>query len=167
MIKHLRMWALTAGVLAGLCGVLALGGCATGKVQGRVVEGPYPAVMIVDRDDARLQGDATRGEAGVSRAAIEFVLDPGTLRARRVGYDQSNRDGWFTIDVDAFGAGFLEYDVQVYARHAGYAPTIERVRVPSSRKRLLVVMTPGAGGEESSDEHFLDETLRLGEPYMD
>ena len=163
MIKHLRM----LGVVAGLGGLLMLGGCTAGQVQGRVVEGPYPAVLIVDRNDARLNADAPRGEASVSRAAVEFTLDPGTLRARRVGYDQSNADGWFSIDVDAFGAGLLEYDVQVLAQRAGYGPTLQRVRIPSSRKRMLIVMSPGSELDTPRREHFLEETMRMGEPYMD
>ncbi len=162
MIKHLRMVAPLAGAL----GLLLLGGC-VGKVQGRVVEGPYPAVLIVDRDDARLAGEAAaRGELGISAARIELVLDAGTLRARQIGLGQADADGRFSIDVDAFGAGFLEDDVQVLARRPGYGPTLETIRIPSSRKRLLIVMTPGSGGDRRS-EHFLDETLRMGQPYMD
>ncbi|MEX0886394.1 MAG: hypothetical protein WD009_08145 [Phycisphaeraceae bacterium] len=157
MVKHLRLMLLVAAATA----AAALGGCSTGQIQGRVVEGDRPAVLVVDRDDARL------GQAGVPGTLIHLTLDPGTMRAKPVGSDRSGVDGRFVIDVNTPGAGFLHTDVEVAARREGYRPSVDQLRVPSSRKRVLIVLTPGQGSEHTQEEHILEQTLRLGQPYMD
>lgn len=144
--------------IALLVASLALVGCNRYQVRGKAIEGPMPAVVVVSKNDPRLD------RPGVAGAVIQLTLDPQQLNARRVGADVTDMDGSFAIDVEDFGAGLLEYDAGVAARLTGYQPSIDNLRLPQIGQRLLVIMAPGEEGAAPPQESVLEETMRITEP---
>ena len=122
-------------------------GCGEGvgyQLRGRVVPGPTPAVVVVDADDPRLGGPD-----GLSGAVLTVTLDPRSLGRKQIGTGVTKPDGTFEIPIEEFGAGFLEHEIAVLARAAGYVSAENAVELPSSRKRVLVILTPGRDRHKS------------------
>ncbi|MCA9294123.1 MAG: hypothetical protein KDA20_09945 [Phycisphaerales bacterium] len=138
---------LAVGAVLGA--VLAMGGCSGYHLQGRVVSGDVSYIAVVDPDDPRLQDGA--GLPGVS---LHLQSDPGRLNRKTAGRAVSGAAGEVNVPVDLTGAGLLEYDVGLFARRSGYDPATGFFSLPSSRKRVLIVMAKGKDydlGEERED----------------
>ncbi len=116
---------------------MSLAGCGTYQLRGKVVEGPNSMVVIVDEDDDRLNGKPVGG------ATIELMMDPRTLGRKALQPDNSRADGTFAITIDELGAGFLEYEFSVLARHRGNDPAYHTFMLPGRSKRLLIVLARG------------------------
>ena len=140
--------------LLGLAGVFVvsalIGGCSTYRLEGVVVEGRAPAVMVVDADDDRLK------QPGIDGVRVEAVLDPSSLRPRLLTRQTTGLSGRFTIQVDETGAGMLEYGLYVLARGEGFRHTEHTLSLPRTNKRLLIVMMPGRDTYKPK-ENLLDE----------
>lgn len=150
-----------AGVL--LAGVLMLTGCAGYAIQGRVVRGPVAAVQIVDEGDPRLNEPNPTGGGAV----IEALLEPDTPTERKsLGRHVTNGQGWFSIPVDAFGSGFLEYEAMIVARREGNQGAMGTFELPRRGERVLVTLPLGADTLRIP-EGFLDQTLREAKPYLE
>jgi hypothetical protein len=134
----------------------ALSGCATYELQGVVVEGATPGVFVVSSDDAKLK------EMGLVNAAVDVTLDPLSLGGRRLGVVHTDERGRFSVPIGDVGAGWMEYDVAVFSRMAGFAPTYDTLRLPSFGRRLVVVMAPGAD-RDPRPEDIRDEARRAEE----
>ncbi|TVQ31238.1 MAG: hypothetical protein EA376_10225 [Phycisphaeraceae bacterium] len=122
------------------CALLYLTGCGY-TMRGKVVEGDVTYVAIVDTDDPRLEG---RGVGGVN---IMLETDPDRINREQVGRTVSQQDGSFSMDIDAFGAGLLQYDVGITAHRRGFETAQNIFRLPSSGRRILIMISPGAGDE--------------------
>lgn len=144
--------------------LLLLPACAsTYELRGRVIEGSVSTVVVVNQNDPRL----TDGQSfGLTGAAIDATLDPQNLNRKHLPQTVSMGNGEFSMPVDATGAGFLEYDVEVLVQLPGHAPAINTFRLPGRSKRLLVILAPGDGAARRSGDRFLDETLKMGEQYL-
>lgn len=147
----------TLGAMVFVLTVAALGGCSPYALKGRVVTGDFSYIAVVDANDPRLDG------TGIPSAHVELWTDPEHIRRKRVGSTVSDGDGWFSIKVDEFGAGVLEYDVGLFAQREGFARAQQAFRLPSQRQRILVVLrrgadTPGTGFER---EDLMDEYRRF------
>ncbi|MEX0654215.1 MAG: hypothetical protein WD534_18405 [Phycisphaeraceae bacterium] len=152
-----RTW---MGGLLVVVSAMGLAGCSGYQLQGKVIEGPESGVFIVSEDDPRLD------EPGLRGARVALTLDADRLSAKHVGDGESDLDGAFTVSVDEFGAGFLEHDVEVLVRLAGYAPAVRTIRLPGSSRRVLVTLAEGEDELSPRPGDLLDETMRMGEPYM-
>lgn len=146
-------------VLAVLVGAMV--GCSTYELRGKAVEGGTSGVFVVDADDPRFE------RAGLPGASLRLTLDPQRLSAKRVGGDVTDLDGRFAIRVEEFGAGVLEYDAQLEVHASGFRRVVEQFGLPGRGKRVLVVLEAGESSEPPHGEGFLEETLRMGEPYME
>ncbi|MCC6679549.1 MAG: hypothetical protein IT445_01480 [Phycisphaeraceae bacterium] len=141
--------------------LLLLSGCSQYQLSGKVIEGPISTVMVVDKDDPRLH-DPNNGLGGV---ALQTTLDPQNLNRIELPDALSQWSGEFAISVEAAGAGFLEYDAELMAQLAGYSVAVGEFRLPGRSKRVLVVLAPGRDGPRKK-QNVLDETMKLGEPYL-
>lgn len=150
-------------LLSSLFALLAAGlvGCGGYHLTGKVIEGPVPSVSVVDRHDPRLE------QPGLAGASIQAVIDPNDIGRKRLDPQSSGGDGAFAIPVGKLGAGFLEYEVQVVGRGAGYQSAVNTFPLPGGDKRVLITLTPGRDTyRPTGSDQFLDETLRMSEPYL-
>ena len=146
-----------------LLGLLMLAGCSGYAIEGRVVRGPSPSVMVVDSDDPRLTELNTTG----SGAAIEGVLEPNTPTERQtLGRFVADEQGWFAIPVDAIGSGLLEYEALLIARRDGNQGAMGTIELPRRGQRVLITLPLGAD-TLIVPESFRDQALRDARPYLD
>ena len=156
------MPARRAVMLIAMVGAVLLGaGCASYKLRGKAIEGTTPGVFVVEKSDERLQ------QGGVPGAVVSLTVDPGRLNAEHAGSDISDIEGDFAVPVDQFGAGVLEYQVRLDARLEDHRSVNKQMKLPGSDKRVLIVLAPGNDSTRPKPEGFLEETMRMGEPYMD
>lgn len=139
--------------------VALLSGCESYRLRGAVVEGTIPGVWVVSQDDPRLAQTAAGG--GIPGATLEFTIDPASIRPRKLPATVSDDAGRFELPVDQGGAGFLEYELGVLCRGTGYRAVWQLIDMPASRKRLLIVMTPGRDTYQSPTD-LTQETLEMG-----
>ncbi|MGP1309074.1 MAG: hypothetical protein ACTS27_02620 [Phycisphaerales bacterium] len=133
-----------------LCAFVAAG-CSSYTFVGRVIEGDVSYATIVADDDPQLsQG---RGIGGVR---VRVLTDPDRLNRKEVGNGVTSPDGAFSFGLDAFGAGFLEYDIGVDATRPGYAGIEEYFRMPKRGEAVLIVLAPGRDTRQPR-ENLTDE----------
>ena len=145
------------GLAAAACVATAAGlcGCSPYIVQGKVIEGDVSYIAVVDASDARLQG------RGLSGASVEIWTDPEKLNRRRVATNVSDSDGSFSLPFGETGAGVLDYEVSVLARREGYSGAEIITPLPSSSKRLLIMMKPGASRLPKETETLMEQYRRF------
>lgn len=138
-----------------LAAMSALAGCGSYKLQGRVLRGDVSYATIVSADDPQL-----RAPNGLEGVRLRVLTDPDRLNREQVGAGVSGPDGSFSLDIDAFGAGFLEYDIGVEAVRPGYVGVDERFRMPSKGERVLIILAPGRD-TRAPRQNLLDEYERF------
>lgn len=122
--------------------------CGPHTIHGRVVQGDTSYVMVVDKDDYRLD-EADTGVAGV---LLRLQLEPGRINRRTVAEQSSGSDGWFELPVDEFGAGLMELEGGLLARRKGFKSAEGAFMLPGGSKRVLVVLEPGRDAPGAFDE---------------
>lgn len=151
------MWTAAAAI-----GVLtSLAGCGAYQMRGVVIEGATSAIQIVDEDDPRLHSGY-----GLPMATIDVTLDPDRLSRKHLPRGISQVDGSFAIPIDEHGAGYLDYQVRVVVRRAGHDTALRDLRVPGPHRWLLVTLVNGEDQYKPDPPDVMDETLKMGEPYL-
>ncbi len=117
----------------------ALTGCSSYQFAGRVIQGDVSYATIVSADDPQLSA-----AGGVGGVRVRVVTDPDKLNRQEVGSGVSSPDGSFSFDLDAFGAGVLQYDIAVDAAKSGFSGVEEAFRMPKKGERVLIVLAPGS-----------------------
>jgi len=149
------------GLAVAVCLSLAMAGCGGYQMRGVVIQGAASKVLIVDEDDPRL----TQGY-GVPMATIDVVLDPDRLSRKPMPREVSDVDGRFAVTVDEPGAGYLEYDARIVVRRSGHDTAVKDLRIPGPHQRLLVTLVNGEDHFQPDPPDVMEETLKMGEPYM-
>ena len=124
------------GILAVLL-ALSAAGCAY-RIEGRVVEG-FGSVSVGRAADP----DAVR--PGVPGATVELVRDAGTARRAVAARASSGTDGRFTLEVEGFGAGWMEERWQLRARRTGFENVEAEVTLPGSPSGRVVFVSMHRG----------------------
>lgn len=150
---HARRFPLRACLL--LMVALLLPACSGYRLEGTVVQGPQPAVLVVNKNDPRLN------MPGVSGAAVSVTIDPRSLSAEMLATEIADYNGRFSVDVPHMGAGVLEYEVEILCRAGGFLPSARSMKLPGSGKRLLIVMSPGTDTYKPQHD-ILGETIEMG-----
>jgi hypothetical protein len=145
--------------LAAVLIAAALLGCQSHQLEGVVVEGDHPRVELVNPGDARLNGPV------VSEARISLTLDPSSLNPKSLAELVSDPNGTFKVDVDALGAGILQYDLGILCQADGFKTLYQTMAMPKRDRVLLVVLTPGHDRHRPPGD-FLRETERMGEDLL-
>jgi hypothetical protein len=148
-------------VTAAIVASATLTGCDTYQMRGVVIEGAVSAIQIVDEDDPRLSNGN-----GLPMATIDVTLDPDRLSRKHMPRGISEVDGTFAVPIDEQGAGYLDYQVRVVVRRAGHDSALSDLRVPGPHSRLLVTLVNGEDKYQPEPPDLMDETLKMGEPYM-
>ncbi|MEX2673507.1 MAG: hypothetical protein WD294_15515 [Phycisphaeraceae bacterium] len=131
-----------------------LTGCGSYAFQGRVIHGSNPEIVVVDRDDARLEG------SGVPGASVRLTLDPESLGRKILPGQTTRPDGTFSIPVDEFGAGTLEYNAGLLVRKDGHEAAHSNFPLPRSNERVLIVL-PRGNDTYSEPDNPLDDLDRF------
>ncbi|MDH3583497.1 MAG: hypothetical protein OER86_04710 [Phycisphaerae bacterium] len=121
--------ALTALALLPACGAYEL--------SGKVIEGAASSVQVVAPDDRRLTAP------GLGGILVQATIDPQSLGRKSLAPAVSSADGSFNIGVEEFGAGTLEYEISVVARHERFQPSFQILPLPGRGRVLLITMTRG------------------------
>lgn len=138
----------------------AMSGCAGYTLDGKVVAGPVSSISVVDADDPRF------AEPGLGGVTIEAMIDPDRLSREHGGTAYSDGGGGFSLPIDQFGAGVLEYDVRLVAQANGFKPAVKTFRLPGDSRRLLITLQPGEGRYVPPKSDILRDTMEKGKPYL-
>lgn len=133
---------------------LLLGACSPYTVRGKVIEGDTSYVAIVDESDPRL------ARRGVSGASVEIWSDPEKLNRKRVASQFSDAEGGFALPFDETGAGVLQYDVRITAEREGYTGAEQSMTLPSSSRRVLIMLKQGQSRTPRENESLLEQYRR-------
>jgi hypothetical protein len=145
----------TTWLMVGMIPLALLAACGPYKMHGRVVEGDVSYIAVVDKEDPRLKG------VGLEGVLLRAQIQPGTLGAKTVSQETSDMAGNFSLPVDEWGAGLIDMESGVLARRRGFKSAEGTFRLPSSGRRVLIVLAPGQDPPGWMDEReSVDETLR-------
>jgi hypothetical protein len=153
-------WRGTARIIC-IAFLSALTGCSQYQMQGIVLEGAVSTIRIVDKDDPRLAEGF-----GIPTASIAVTLDPDRLSRKALQSTLSDVDGTFAVSVDEPGAGYLEYPARIVVQRAGYNTATLDLLIPGPDQRLLVTLVSGEDKYKPQPPDLMEETLKMGEPYM-
>ena len=122
-----------------LAGPAGLAGCQSYVLKGKVTRGSLSTMSLVEPDDPRL------AEPGVQNVQIAVHRDPGRLAIRLAGRSLSNARGAFAVELDEFGAGWMDEEWLVIATRRGFETAQLQLRIPSRKdpRRLLIILAPG------------------------
>lgn len=126
-------------VVLGVVAVLAmgLGGCRKGLiVEGKVLVGEVPFVLVVDRTDPRYTG---QGEPGVT---VTGRVNPSAASGESLGEVVSDRKGafWFRVREQTAVARPIEFR----ATGDGFMPTVGEIPSPPSGNRAVLILVKRA-----------------------
>jgi hypothetical protein len=127
---------LTVGLI-GLVVTICMTGCGGYVLYGKVIEGDYNALEIVDVDDMRLD------QPGVPGASVRIINDPQSLGREELGVVMSNSEGVFRKTIDLPLAGVAIYDLGFVVRAPGYAQTMAEHQLPPKDKWVLIIIKRG------------------------
>jgi hypothetical protein len=149
------MWAAVGVVAVGLLASLA--GCAY-RLEGKVVDG-YGACRVAK------SGDPDESKAGIPGASVELVRDPRTMRRETCGRATTGPDGRFELEVNGFGAGWMEETWLLRVRRAGYQNVEAQLDLPVSPSGRVVIVEIQRGRSEPFREpegagSLMDEARR-------
>lgn len=152
----MRMWprCMRLAVLAVAWAMLS--GCSGYRLQGLVVEGREPGLVLYDQKDPRLE---EIGRFGLEQATVEVVLDPNTGKRERLDLVRTDASGRFTVPIEAFGLGTLEYDIGLLIHRPGFQPQWRVIRAPAEKQVVVVTLEPG-GGSGRLEVDLLRDTMR-------
>jgi hypothetical protein len=114
-----------------------LAGCAY-RLDGKVVDG-FGGATVGRSDDA----DARKG--GIGGASIELIRDSGTMNRTVAARAMSGSDGRFTLDVQGFGAGWMEERWLLRVRRNGCENVESELSLPGSTSGRLLIVTMARG----------------------
>ena len=140
-----------------LAAVSSLAGCSY-RLEGKVVDG-FSGARI-----ARA-GDPDERKGGIPGATVELVRDANTMNRSVAARATSSPDGWFELEVDGFGAGWMEEEWQVRVRRSGYENVETGIDLPSSTKDRLMIVTMNRGKsrpfrEPEGTQSIIDQAKR-------
>jgi hypothetical protein len=116
------------------------------QLQGRVVQGGFGTISLVEPTDQRLQVQ------GVPGVRVQLVRDPNRMRREVIAEASTDADGVFTLETRSFGAGFLDERFEMVATRPGFGVAQSTMELPMdpSARRVLVEIQRGGSGPNSS-----------------
>lgn len=140
--------ALLAGALA------CASGCAY-RLEGRVVDGFGGASVV-------REGDDEARKSGIPGVTIELVRDAETMKRAVAARATSDSSGRFELEIDGFGAGWMQEEWLLRARRNGFETVEQQVDLPGDPKGRVMVLGMARGKsrpfrEPESSRRILDE----------
>lgn len=138
-----------------LAGALALAAGCSYRLEGRAIEGFASAAVVREGDE----GTRASGLPGVT---VELVRDAGSMNRAVAARATSDSSGRFELEVDGFGAGWMEETWLLRARRNGFETVEQEVDLPSDPKgRVMLLRLPRGRSrpfsEPESSRRILDE----------
>lgn len=113
--------------------VTLLGGCRRGSlVDGKVIAGDVPFVMVVDRSDPRLSSE------GVAGAVVTGRVDPGSPSSVSLGDATADKKGGFSFRVREQTA--LSKPIEFRASAEGFMQTLGKISSPPPQNRAVLII---------------------------
>lgn len=154
-----------ASLAATILAVLVLGGCSGYRLAGTVTSGGASDLLV----GAAGAADADSSASALAGATIRVFRDPDRPSRALVATARSGDDGRFTLELDAFGAGWMDETWSVEAVAPGHVPVSRTLRLPRDPKgrRLVVVLAPGRGDDvrDPQDLRDLEDPWKTIERY--
>ena len=137
---------------------MTMSGCSSSsQLKGRVIDAGFPGARFVQQSDYEMN---TLPGNGISGARIELVRDPRSLGRQVVARATSDYEGNFSMDIDAFGAGWMKEEWLFRCTHPSF-PMVELFdSLPSLNKPVLLLIDMGVGGGSQQYE-VIDEQERI------
>jgi hypothetical protein len=137
-----------------LMGALVLAGCGY-RLDGKVVDG-FGGVSIGRADDAEAR------KSGIGGATVELVREPDTMNRTVAARATSDSSGRFTLEVNGFGAGWMEEQWLIRVRRSGFETIETDVQLPREPKDRLAIVTMARGKsrpfrEPENSRRLIDE----------
>ncbi|MCK4872951.1 MAG: hypothetical protein KAS72_09520 [Phycisphaerales bacterium] len=136
------------GAVLLLLGALALPGCAGPVLRAKVIEADVSFVLIVPRDDPRLE------DPGIANVTVAITSDPNSLGRQTIGTAVTDGFGEMSMNIELPLAGLARYEIGVVARKQGYTQTTGDFLLPADNQVVLIFMRSGR------DTHRSEEDLR-------
>ncbi len=135
----------------------AASGCGSYTLSGKIIRGSISTMSLVDSVDSRLS------EPGVRHVQIVIYRDPDRPAIRAAGRALSDANGWFNLEVDGFGAGWMEEEWLVRAWRPGFATAELQLRLPPKRdaRPLLIVVAPGVSETPAKPQDLMEQYERF------
>lgn len=114
-----------------LAGLVALGGCKSAGVDGKVVEGPSSIVTLADLKDSRFEGP------GLAGAKAELRAVQSGMRERSVGTATSDEKGKFRLE---FKDELRSEELVLTVTKDGYVTAKGPASISADGKQVLVVL---------------------------
>lgn len=145
-----------APILAFALCALALPGCGSYVLHGKVVRGSVSSIQLVMPGDERLNAPA------ISGADVRVIRDPNTPNRQQVGQNRTDPAGEVAIVMSAFGTGWMEEQWLVQAFAPGYQNAATMMNLPSrnSKWRVLITLAPGVS-EPITEENLMEDLERF------
>ncbi len=149
--RSLRRWVWALGLLP----LVLLAGCSAYELQGTVIEGAAPMIVVVKADDPRLK------QPGVDAVAIDVVLRPHEVKPKAFGPTLTDKQGHFSLAIPEMGAGFLEIQSLISARKSGFQSAWNYLQLPGADQRLLIIIAHGQDTNPPPTD-ILRDTIDMG-----
>ncbi|MHC4108616.1 MAG: hypothetical protein ACYSTY_11070 [Planctomycetota bacterium] len=135
----------------------AASGCGSYILRGKVVRGSMSTMSLVDPVDSRLS------ELGVRHVQVVIYRDPDRLAIHSAGRALSDANGWFDLEVNEFGAGWMDEEWLVRASRQGFATAELKLRLPPKHdpRPLLIVVAPGVSETPAKPEDLMEQYERF------
>ncbi len=132
-------------------------GCGSYTLSGKIIRGSISTMSLVDPVDSRLS------EPGVRHVQIVIYRDPDRLAIRAAGRALSDANGRFNLEVDGFGAGWMEEEWLIRAWRQGFATAELQLRLPAKAdpKPLLIVIAPGVSETPAKPQDLMEQYERF------
>ena len=118
-------------------------GCGGLTLQGKVVTDDFSSMTFVSPADPRLS------EPGLSGAKLSIIRDPGRLNREVVATASSDGSGKFTIDLDVFGAGWMQERWLIEVVRPGHQTATLNTALDKDHQNRRLLITLGRGAPTS------------------
>jgi hypothetical protein len=122
-------------------------------LRGKVVHGEVSSVEMVHEIDPRLK------QPGIANVETLVRHDPKDRDSQLVARARTNAAGEFSMPIREYGAGWMQQDWLVQARHAGFhnASSLTKLPAQGGKWRLLITLGPGTATSLETSEEFTPE----------
>jgi hypothetical protein len=108
------------------------------------------------------EGDEEARKSGIPGVTIELVRDAGTMNRAVAARATSDSSGRFELEIDGFGAGWMQEPWLLRARRNGFETVEQEVDLPGDPKGRVMVLGMARGKsrpfrEPESSRRILDE----------